>query len=292
MRHLLSDPAAAPQPRFAFSERARVWRTGRHGASGYAWRASAPVAGLLLLHGLRSHAQWFSEAAEELAGRGVSVYALDRRGSGSSPGRGGDIERYREWLEEIHDAAILARTEHPGLPIHLLGHCFGANLGLAYALTHPREVSSLVMLTPGLYVLPGYTPLERLEIAIAGALNGTKRFRMPQEDWMFSRDPEVLAWIESDRLGAPSVTARCLVQINRMGSWLRHDVGKLKVPVLVLAASRDRISDNSRNQRLLSAALGSRCRWRTFEGEHFLLAEPCRDQVIEAVLGWIRDEVN
>jgi len=290
MRPLLSDPAA--RLRFAFSERARAWRTGRHGASGYAWRASAPVAGLVLLHGLRSHAQWFAEAADELAGRDVSVYALDRRGSGSSPGRGGDIERYGDWLDEIHDAVVLARTEHPGLPIHLLGHCFGANLGLAYALTHPRELRSLVMLTPGLHVLPRYTPRERLAIAIAGVLDGTKRFRMPQEDGMFSRDPEVLAWIESDRLGAPSVTARCLVQIDRMGASLRHDVGRLKVPAFVLAASRDRISDNERNQRLLSAALGPGCHWRTFDGEHFLLAEPCRDEVIDAVLAWIRDEVN
>ena len=289
---MLSSQTLTRPRRFVFSERAQAWRSDDTGAVGYAWRASTPHAGLVLLHGLRSHAQWFSEAADDLAERGVSVYALDRRGSGSSTsGQPGDIERYDQWLNEIESAVALARSEQPGLPIHLLGHCFGANLALAYCLSHRLEVSSLVMLTPGLHVKPGYTPLEKLAIGVAAVVDEGRRFRMPQEDWMFSRDPEVLAWIERDRLGAPSVTARCLLQIDRLGAWIRRDVGDLQLPLLVLAANRDRISDNPRNEQLLSAKLGTGCRWRTFDGEHFLLAEPCRDQVIGAVLGWIENEL-
>jgi alpha-beta hydrolase superfamily lysophospholipase len=288
---MLSSRLLTRPERFAFSDRARAWRIADTGASGYAWEASAPRAGLVLLHGLRSHAQWFSEAADELADRGVSVYALDRRGSGSSSGSRGDIERYDQWLNEIESAVALARSEQPGLPIHLLGHCFGANLGLAYCLTRPLDLASLVMLTPGLHIKPSYTPLEKLAIGVAAALDGSRRFRMPQEDWMFTGDPEVLAWIKGDRRGALSVTARCLLEIDRMGAWIRRDVDGLQVPLLVLAASRDRISDNRRNEQLLHAKLGTSCRWSTFDGEHFLLAEPCRDRVIDSVLGWIENEV-
>jgi surfactin synthase thioesterase subunit len=46
-----------------------------------------------------------------------------------------------------------------------------------------------------------------------------------------------------------------------------------------------------RNEQLLHAKLGTSCRWSTFDGEHFLLAEPCRDRVIDSVLGWIENEV-
>ena len=52
-------------------------------------------------------------------------------------------------------------------------------------------------------------------------------------------------------------------------------------------AEHDRISDNVRNRASLSEALGERCRWITFDAEHFLLAEPCRDDVILAMAGWV-----
>ncbi|HEV3365210.1 MAG TPA: alpha/beta hydrolase, partial [Acidimicrobiia bacterium] len=77
------------QSRFRFSERARPLTLDDRDPAvhGYAWRHPSPVAALVVLHGLQSHAQWFAEAAEGLVNRGLSVYALERSGSGSSPGR-------------------------------------------------------------------------------------------------------------------------------------------------------------------------------------------------------------
>jgi alpha-beta hydrolase superfamily lysophospholipase len=288
-----ADPACRTvAERFAFTGRARPWRATRPVACGYAWRAAAPTASVVLLHGVQSHAQWFSETAEDLVARGLAVYALDRRGSGSSGAVRGDIEHHAQWLEEIRAAVALARREQPSLPVHLAGHCFGANLGLAFCLSRPRDVDSLVMLTPGLHITPDYGLAVKLAILGAAALGGSRRFPVPQDDDMFTRDPEVLEWIGRDRLGARTLTARCLLQIASLGAWIRRDVGRLEVPLLVLAASRDRIADNERSRRLLQGRLGARCRWVTFEAEHFLLAEPCRDQVIDALLDWTAREAG
>ena len=275
--------------RLAFTERARPWSVPvSHGrAYGYSWLADSPRAGVVLIHGLQSHAQWFAEAAERFLGAGITVYALDRKGSGSSPGVRGDIARYQDWFDEIDAAVAFAGREQSGLPIHLVGHCFGANLGLGYCLAAAPDVRSLVMLTPGLYITPDYTLPEKLAILGSGLMGAQRRFRVPQDDGLFTRDPEVLAWIKADGLGARAVTARCLLEVNRMGTWLRLDAGKLAVPLLVLAASRDRIADNKRSRQLLESRLGRRCRWVTFEAEHFLLAEPCRDDVIAAIVDWI-----
>jgi hypothetical protein len=57
-----------------------------------------------------------------------------------------------------------------------------------------------------------------------------------------------------------------------------------------MEAGNDRLSDNLRNRGLLARALGDRCTWTTFDAEHFLLAEPCRDQVIEALVNWVRKQ--
>jgi alpha-beta hydrolase superfamily lysophospholipase len=278
--------------RFAFTARAHPWRVREPAACGYRWRPPAPRASVVLLHGLQSHGQWFAETAEDLVRGGLAVYALDRRGSGSSAGGRGDVRHYVEWLDEVDAALRLARAEQPGLPVHLAGHCFGANLALGACLRRPRAVQSLAMLTPGLYLRPDYGLATKLAILGAGLVGGSRRFPVPQSDDLFTRDPEVLAWIRNDRLGARTLTARCLLQIDSLGAWIRRDVSRLEVPALVLAASHDRIADNQRCERLLRSRLGARCRWMTFEGEHFLLAEPCRDEVVTALLDWIEREAS
>lgn len=259
-------------------------------STGFVWRpASPPSATLVLVHGLQSHAGWFLDAGPRLAARGLAVYAPDRRGSGAyTSAPRGDIVDHRQWFIDLEQVIRQAQAEYPLSALHLVGHCFGANLALGCALRKSPDIHirSLVMLTPGLYVLPGYGLFEKLRIGLAGVVAPETRFRVPQEDALFSRDPAVLAWIGADTLGARSLTARCLLQVDRMLRDLRNGVGNLDVPLLVLEASRDRLSDNTRNRRLLETRFGERCRWMSLDAEHFLLAEPCRDQVIDALVHW------
>ena len=74
------------QDRFRFSERVRPFELDdrERAVHGYAWRHPSPIASLVVVHGLQSHAQWFAEAADGLVARGLAVYAVERRGSGSS----------------------------------------------------------------------------------------------------------------------------------------------------------------------------------------------------------------
>jgi alpha-beta hydrolase superfamily lysophospholipase len=291
----VSSPAATSvADRFRFTDRAEPLCLGASEPRvyGYAWRPPAPRATLVLLHGLQSHAGWFADAAETLVGGGLAVYALDRRGSGSSRGVRGDVGRYGDWLDEVTTVVEQARADYPASPVHLVGHCFGANVALGCVLIRGLAVQSIVMLTPGLYVQPDYSAWEKARIVLSGLVAPDTRFRVPQDDDLFTRDPAVLAWIQQDALGARTVTARCLWQVNAMLGALRRDVARVPVPVLVLEAARDRLSDNARNRALLTRALGDRCRWQTFDAEHFLLAEPCREQVIDALSRWATEEAN
>lgn len=253
---------------------------------GFAWQHPSPSAVLVLVHGLQSHAGWFTPAAEALRERGTAVYALDRRGSGTSPGVRGDIDRWGEWLDEIDAVVRLARSEHPETPVHLVGHCFGANLALACSLERRPPIRSLVLLTPGLHVLPAYSPLEKVRMAACGLLDPRARFRVPQRDELFTRDPGTLAWIQADSSGARTLTARCAVEIERMRRRVHRDLSRLRHPLLVIEAEHDRIADNERNRESLGRALGGRFRVATFDAEHFLLAEPCRADVLDLIVRW------
>jgi len=273
--------------RFRFSEGAQPFSV--EAARGYAWRNPTATAALVLVHGLQSHAQWFAEAGELLWERGFSVYALDRRGSGSSPGVRGDIGDYRQWYAEVEAVVRLAESEQPGIGVHLVGHCFGADVALGTLLAGRVKARSLVMLTPGFYVLPDYTVIEKIRIGVSAYLAPQARFRVPQDDSLFSRDRQVVDWIAADEYGARTLTARCLMQINAMLANLRRRAGELSTPLLVLEAAHDRLSDNRRNRALLEHALAGRYSHKTFDAEHFLLAEQCRDQVIDALVQWLED---
>ena len=277
------------QSRFQFSERAEPFTLdeGDPAVCGYAWRHPSALATLVMVHGLQSHAQWFAEAADGLVDRGLSVYALDRRGSGSSPGRSGDIDEYGTWFDEVGRLVDFARREQPGVPVHLLGHCFGANVALGAALDRPGDVASLVLLTPGFHVIPDYAPAEKAQIAAAGVAAPQRRFRVPLEDRLFTRDPDVLAWIEADTLGSKTLSARFLLQTGRMVATLRRRLGDLTVPLLVIEAARDRVADNAANAELLDRRLGGAWERISFDAEHFLLAERCGDEVLDEIAAWV-----
>ena len=108
------------------------------------------------------------------------MYALDRRGSGSSRGVRGDVGRYGDWLDEVAAVVVQARADNPDCPVHLVGHCFGANVALAGVLQRGLAVQSIVMLTPGLYVQPDYTVWEKARIALAGLLAPDTRSACPR----------------------------------------------------------------------------------------------------------------
>jgi alpha-beta hydrolase superfamily lysophospholipase len=254
---------------------------------GYRWRHPAPKASVILLHGLRSHAGWFAHAADGLVERGFAVYTPDRRGSGSSPEARGDIARFDEWFEEVAAVVDLARKDYPRAPVHLLGHCFGGNIAMGTGLAKNLAIESLIVLTPGLFLLPDYTAWEKVRIGVSSVMRPEARFPVPFEDDLFTRTPEVLDWILQDRIGARTLTARCLLQIREMTQQVLHGTAQLQAPLLVLEADRDRIADNRRSRAHLERALGDWPRFKTFEGEHFLLAEPCCDEVLDAIDAWV-----
>jgi L-Ala-D/L-Glu epimerase len=271
------------------SERARplTLAGGEQPVAGWIWPRVAPRAAVVLIHGLRSHARWFAATADALADRDLAVYAVDRRGSGSSPGRNGDIHHYRSWFDEVDRMVDAARADHPGVPIHLVGHCFGANVALGAVLCRPDPVASLILLTPGLRISADYRPLDKARVALCGLIAPQRRFPVPQAPALFSADPAVVGWIAADGLGATALSARCLLQIGRMTRWLRRHLDDLAVPLLVVDAARDRISDTAANAALFDRCLPGRVERVTFDAEHFLLAEPCRGDVVDTISRWV-----
>src|SRR5688500_11630971 len=109
--------AMAPPATHVFQANAPVARLPLVSADGTRLHASCfpprrPRAGLLLVHGLQSHARWFevSPTAAHLADAGVTCLAYDRRGSGRSGGKSGHTASADEFGMDLAVAAAALRS--------------------------------------------------------------------------------------------------------------------------------------------------------------------------------------
>ncbi|MET9416912.1 alpha/beta fold hydrolase [Streptomyces klenkii] len=109
-----------------------------------------PTAAVFYVHGIQSHAGWLFETGPELAGRGLAVFALDRRGSGTSGGPRGHLPSVAQILDDYTKAVTAVRTRAPDVSLTFVGQSFGGSV-LAALVTEGRTADAhLVFCAPAL----------------------------------------------------------------------------------------------------------------------------------------------
>ena len=254
---------------------------------GYAYRSADPAAALVLVHGLQSHAGWFDEAADRPAGaRLLGLRAgpprlglLSRRARGHRRPR-----RLARRDQRRHPARRHRVPRRPGAPGRTLlrrqprarlragapaagglrraadpGPACASRLHARREGTHRRCVSA-----GAARAVPGAPARRALHARPGRARLDPRRPRgRPHADGAL-RDPDR----EAGRAHAPhAATARAAV-----------------------ARDRGRAATGSPTTR--ATARPSPRRWAAagaspaFDAEHFLLAEPCRDDVLDLLVRW------
>ena len=111
----------------------------------------APSAVIIGLHGMNDYANTFYLAGPWFAARGVALYAYDARGFGRSPRRGvwgGE----RLMTEDLRTAVRLARRDHPGAPIAVVGDSMGAATAIAtFGAEGAPTIDRLVLVAPAVW---------------------------------------------------------------------------------------------------------------------------------------------
>ena len=76
-------------------------------SDGYSWHyrryypPGVPLAEVVCIHGIQSHAGWYEHSCERLRGAGLAVSFLDRRGSGLNEEQRGDAPSFRRLLDDL-----------------------------------------------------------------------------------------------------------------------------------------------------------------------------------------------
>ncbi|MED1913776.1 alpha/beta hydrolase [Bacillus thuringiensis] len=100
---------------------------------------------LLLIHGNASANLFWDDTIAALCDQ-YRVYAPDMRGYGASEALPIDATRgLRDWSDDLH--SFIRALDLP-TPIHLAGWSLGGGIVMQFAIDHPQEVRSLILIAP------------------------------------------------------------------------------------------------------------------------------------------------
>ena len=265
----------------------------------YHWDPPGPPRAIVqITHGMGEHARRYEHVARALNEAGYVVYAQDHRGHGATadPGAAGQIGA-DGWLGLVGDIGRLtevARAEHPGIPLVLLGHSMGSFAVQQYLLDHSAAADAVI--------LTGTALLDLLEPALdLGQPLDLTGFNAPfapartDFDWL-SRDEWVVdAYVADPMCGFgldPAAGRQMFVSARRVADPAALAAIRPGLPVYIAAGEMDPVNAGlalltPMGERLAAAGLTD-VTVVTYPGaRHEILNETNRDQVIAAMINWI-----
>jgi acylglycerol lipase len=245
----------------------------------------------VLAHGASEHSGRYAWVGEQLAERGYALYALDHRGHGRSEGPRAVIDRMDHAVADLDDLVGLAGSEHPGVPLFLLGHSMGGCVALAYTFHHQERLDGLVLSAPlaALEAAPAVVRvIGRLLSEVAPRLGV-----VAIDSSGVSRDPEVVRDYDADPLNHHGrLPARTCEELAATIRRLPTDVGTLKLPILTMHGTADRLTPPEGSEMIVENSGSGDVSIIRYEGLfHELLNEPERERVLDDIVGWLEPRV-
>jgi alpha-beta hydrolase superfamily lysophospholipase len=249
--------------------------------------AGRPKAVVVISHGAGEHGARYDHNACRLNEAGYAVYAPDHRGHGESGGKRAVIDRLENAVADLHMLVELARSEHPGLGLFLLGHSMGGCVAIQYALAHQDALDGLALSNP-VAALEAASPLERAAgralSAIAPALGV-----YAVDSALVSRDPEVVrAYDEDPLIHHGKLPARTVAELAQAVDRFEERAPEITLPLLLLLAPDEKLVP-PRGGRMIFERAGSQDKAiREYPGLfHEILNEPEWPEVTDDLREWL-----
>lgn len=251
------------------------------------WTAKHPHATLALVHGFGEHSGRYADMASHLAQHGVQTVAIDLRGHGRSAGKRGIIRSFDDFRADLHALLTRARELHgeDKGPLVLYGHSMGGGIVLDHGLKADPGVAGIIASAPLVAPAdPVPAPLRAVVRLVAklmpnasmkNAISGDQISTLPQEQ----------AEYECDALNHSRLGLKTAVEIIENGEALTERASDWALPLLMVHATDDQLTDFAASQAFGVAA---RADFRPFpDVEHELHNDTSRAAIYQAILDFI-----
>jgi acylglycerol lipase len=249
------------------------------------WLPDGPVrATVVLIHGYGEHLGLYDALARRLTADGHAVHAFDGVGHGRSDGARAVIESWDHLVDDARHLAGLAREQHPGTPLVVIGHSGGAVAATLLTLRSPDLADALVLSGGPL------RPLDWVDAELALGRAETESGEPPE---FLSTHPDYVHALLHDPLTWKGGFRREMLLALR-ATWPEIEAGlaggRPDVPVLLVHGETDPIvpvaDTRATAERLPHATV------RTFPGDlHDVLNEHDRNAVHDVVAAFVETAV-
>jgi alpha-beta hydrolase superfamily lysophospholipase len=252
------------------------------------WRPPHPERAVVLVHGFGEHSGRYEQLARWLAQRGCAVHAYDQRGHGRTPGRRGHAARFGLLIDDLEIFVRVVREDHPGQPVHLVGHSMGGLVVATAACERRLDVDSLVTSGAALTLSPDLSAAKLALAKLLARIWPTLSMEAGIDPEALSRDPEVVRAYVVDPLVSGRVSAAFIagmIATQQRTAASAHQVAK---PILLLHGGHDRLCLPEGSERFAAEVPGQRKAVICYpELRHEIFNEPEREKVFEDLLGWV-----
>jgi acylglycerol lipase len=251
------------------------------------WKAQDKARAIVVLvHGFKSHSGLYQWPAQQLTQRGFAVQALDLRGHGKSEGERLFINKFSEYVDDVHRTVQLAKQRDPGLPVFVLGHSAGGVVSCIYTLEHQADIAGLVCES-----FAHEVPAPDFALAILKGIGhiAPHAHVLNLKDEFFSRDPAFVETMKHDPLiphiGYPAQTVGEMVRADER---LKKEFPLITLPVLIMHGTEDKATKPHGSQRFYDTAGSKDKTLKLYEGGfHDLLNDTDKQRVMADAIEWI-----
>ncbi len=271
--------------------------TGADG-QGIHWRvrtAPAARAQVVIVHGYGEHGDRYRRLCERLAGEGFSVWANDHLGHGLSEGRRGLLSNMDDAVADVGQVVDMAREAEPDLPVFMFAHSMGGAIGLRYALGSQDKLDGLILSSAAVSMEGlGVPRIQREAVRLIARVAPKVPVNRLDFDGI-SRDPEeVRIYLEDPLVYKGAQPARTVDELIQTMAELPEEVGRLQIPLLVIAGSADPIVPADGSRDIHERAGSSDKQLNVYEGfVHELINEPPddRERVTRDLIDWLEARI-
>ena len=208
---------------------------------------------LVVLHGGMSHSAWQRPLASAVRARStLSVVAPDRRGCGLNGERGDLVSAVRTIEDVVEHLRMLAGRFKR---IHLAGWCQGSQYAAVAAqrLQDEGALATLLLIAPGFFWNARFRSVIDMTERVVQALlthfdlapDRQESFApIPLQAVDFTQAPDGLDFIDADTLKTTEVTLKSVIVMDEVQERSWEAILGVRLPVLAMTATADRIVDN------------------------------------------------
>lgn len=246
---------------------------------GTRWDTAQPRYIAILAHGYGEHIGRYEYVAQRLVADGAAVYGVDHQGHGRSAGEQVVIDDFDGVVDDLHQAETLARSEHPQVPVALIGHSMGGLIAARYAQRFGADLMAVVLSGP----LIGSRAMTQ------GLLALDEIPEVPIDPAVLSRDPAVGAAYQSDPLVWHGPFKRPMVEAIDAMLVKINDTGQIAdVPVLWIHGGADQLVPYANSAEGWAVVAPSDAQQKKYPGaRHEIFNETNKDEVINDVIAFI-----